>query len=869
MRAHGIVTPHRRAGRLRRALILALALPAALALLPRDTARASEPSAQTPGAHLALVADGAGDGGASLAATLEDAYGFDVTYLGPRQATRGALTRSLGELLRQASPGDQLVLYLNLPVETGRGLRFVPADGDRESPWTLLSDEEIGSWLGEIPAVEVLLTLPACGQRLPYGVRSKAGDDLKAWWTLVSRHPMLQRLEEEGRRAPVTAFLVCDLERERRERRPDGASGLWGSDAFARSLARALRSEAVGGAGEAAATALAHSAVQGPGTFDLAVLTVPRSAPEFRLLATAEPDALRHEWRGAISFESAQLTMERISALAAAEPGANPGLVALLREIALDPEAGLPRVALEGPEAVRMRSWAIEVLGQLESTAARDALVEVAAGATVPAVVRNRALGRIARFESPRTEDRSALRAALGDPDPSVRWAAVRSLAVSGHPETAALLRAVVGRNGETSTVILAALQELSALGRQEDRDVFVDSLEHPDEEVRREATAAVGRLGPSAAASEALAQRVLTDPNPDVRQLAALSLGRVYVEEARDVVLEVLTAATGDDRPAVAAAAATSLGRLGGPEAEALLRDLLLADPPEEVAVATVEALGQLGAASAVPELTAKAAAGATVGLRRAAVSALGAIGTPAAIEALSARADDEDPYVRAEARRQLESRDFDPSLLAQEAAPDEVREKSDYLRGLTYQKSAAYLDERTLAVLLRGLGDPDPTARAEAVDSLVESADDPQVAERVAEVLLTPDAEPVARRSAAEVLGEIHRGGNDLAVEALATAARDPSSAVRSDAVRALGRRIAPEAVGALLEAARDPAPSVRRLAALSLGPFADTDEVRGILERMAKGDPSPEVQEAAIQALNRGVEALPPRRRSQSKY
>jgi putative membrane-bound dehydrogenase-like protein len=194
---------------------------------------------------------------------------------------------------------------------------------------------------------------------------------------------------------------------------------------------------------------------------------------------------------------------------------------------------------------------------------------------------------------------RTALLAALGDPDGEVRKTAVAGLLAMNDPTT---LEPLVKRfeqetEADTRADLVRAVAGLRTpaagefLGR-----VLLDS-HHPDA-LRLEAVAGLEKASDPAAAA-ALA-RAAGAGQAEAVQVAALdALGGIKAKTGR----APCEAALASDRVAVRRAGARALGKLGDPAAADLLLPLL-ADNDTGVRVAAIQALGSLKAPAAVPSL-------------------------------------------------------------------------------------------------------------------------------------------------------------------------------------------------------------------------------------------------------------------------
>jgi HEAT repeat protein len=147
----------------------------------------------------------------------------------------------------------------------------------------------------------------------------------------------------------------------------------------------------------------------------------------------------------------------------------------------------------------------------------------------------------------------------------------------------------------------------------------------------------------------EAVASRLvelLTDPSPDTRRTAALSLGKI----ASPLTGPALVQSLNDPDPLVRQYGAWALGNMEGALDDRVIGALLerLDDASPAVVVAAAEAIGRIGATrlSVEPLIQALQQRGVTV--RSAAVTALGWLEAPSSYQALIRALDDPDPRVR-----------------------------------------------------------------------------------------------------------------------------------------------------------------------------------------------------------------------------
>lgn len=182
--------------------------------------------------------------------------------------------------------------------------------------------------------------------------------------------------------------------------------------------------------------------------------------------------------------------------------------------------------------------------------------------------------------------------------------------------------------------------------------DPLVELLSDPDPELRQIAAGTLGRLGSPRAAEPLIAS--LSDPDESVRCRAAKALGRLRAQRAEGPLIAMLAENGGPVR----LEAARALGSIGSAAAvEPLLA--VLHDPRPWTRAAVVNALGQLRSERAIePLLRLLDSDAEEAEVRRAVMVAFSQIGSPRTEEALRAALTDNDREVRiyaAEALRLL----------------------------------------------------------------------------------------------------------------------------------------------------------------------------------------------------------------------
>ncbi|WP_420864107.1 fumarate reductase/succinate dehydrogenase flavoprotein subunit [Streptomyces deccanensis] len=251
----------------------------------------------------------------------------------------------------------------------------------------------------------------------------------------------------------------------------------------------------------------------------------------------------------------------------------------------------------------------------------------------------------------------SALAEALRDSAPEVRAAAAASLRelVETLPPDAALRDGLAAALTEPDPVVrAAALDVLRALGLG-DTALYAGSLTDSDISVRIEAVRALVSVD---AATE-LAHAAPIDPSREVRVTLAKALATVSADRTASsppaAVLTALTTLTTDPDALVRAAAYGALGTVGCPPPLAPQAVTALADPAWQVRAGAATALSTATTAVAVPALT-EALSDPNADVRKAAVLSLTHhTTTEAARTALTTATKDPDADVRAYASRAL----------------------------------------------------------------------------------------------------------------------------------------------------------------------------------------------------------------------
>jgi HEAT repeat protein len=769
-----------------------------------------------------------------LAKILVDTYGYreeHVLVLEGQSATTGSAIRdAMSRIRSRLQLFDNLLVHLSLPTSIELdGAIFFPSDGELSNPWTLLRLHELVEWLNSLPTGTALLSYYSCS--------SSEGADFEK--------PLFDELRYSKRPGPIEILRVCDFTAETqsaaRERRPT-PSDVRRSELLSnlnQTLAAASVSDTTFLSGEQLARRLD---AQKNGFYTRYGIVPEHERLQFAFVVTGV--ALEKYRR---SFTEAHTQQQRestvialVEAVNAAEGEFPASAVSFLEGIALARQS-TTSIPLEPRERLSLSGLAVDGLGRIRSAAATSSLVRISADAS-EASIRQAAIATLSTL--PASEDfqvkTSAIRRALGDPDASVREAAIRGTVLLRDIDAADALAGLVSRDSNL-TVRRAAIQGLSVFGREKDRRMLVRLLRDPETDIRREAATALARLGPAPSVAGNLLERLEQDEDDSVRASAALALGRTFREEERSQVEQGLRSAIRRGPTSVREAAVRSLGNIGGRHAEEELRLVLVGTSDDSVLVAAAEGLGQLRSTVAVPELQ-RAATAQSPGLRRAAVSALGAIGSRDTVPFLLQMLDDEDPYVRLEAKKGLDQFE-DPNV---DAFVQGLTHPSPRVRHESVMKIAASKDPGAIDALIGALDDEDGSVREAAVRGLGQFP--PEETVEGLSRTLRRGSNILMRQGAAAALAQ--QSGDEV-VAALETGLNDPSGTVRAEVTRSLGNHLGTSSLEALLRAAKDADPLVRTAAATSLG-MRDDPRARQLLEVLAKEDPAPDVRKAAIQSL-----------------
>lgn len=258
------------------------------------------------------------------------------------------------------------------------------------------------------------------------------------------------------------------------------------------------------------------------------------------------------------------------------------------------------------------------------------------------------------------------------------------------------------------------------------DVTILAPALEHPDPVVRRVALTAVGRIG--VADGAALIAPRLQDRDPAVVADAFFALGLLKAPAGVSLIVERLR--LGDSLTVDALReAAGALARIGGPEAAAVLADVIgnsgALDHARRSAmrpIALLESwrLGALAPVDAILPFTRDTG----VDARWRSTYALGRLAAPQGGEALLVALRDPSPLIRETAARGLTRRMADTSGLPHATVLDELRRAmDDQASGIRINALGAAATFRDSSVAPRAAGllrDPDRNVRVAAASAL-----------------------------------------------------------------------------------------------------------------------------------------------------
>lgn len=350
--------------------------------------------------------------------------------------------------------------------------------------------------------------------------------------------------------------------------------------------------------------------------------------------------------------------------------------------------------------------------------------------------------------------------------------------------------------------------------------------------EARAEVLEALVRHGPGV--TELLLEQ-LNSGDEETRKAAVIALGRIGDNRATPALINTLR---NDEQLTIATADA--LSKIGDPRAfEALLE--LVGDDNAAIRQAVIGALNSLGA----PEAPARVQVllnHANPHVRESAVKIAGYFGFPECADKLIERCRDEDEDVRRAAIEHVpyfdDKRGFD--ALAEALSKDTPKVRAAAAAALSYVDK-----ERAVPQLLKAINDTEPWVRYFAARSLGRHRA-PESTESLARLVSTDKFNHV-RIAALDALGAIG-GPHAAAIAAAVVADGDPDMVPA--ALAALGQMDQPEALDPLVRSSRSTDASIRLSAVLALGARGGEEVVEHL--RRAVMDPESAVFESAISIL-----------------
>ena len=376
-------------------------------------------------------------------------------------------------------------------------------------------------------------------------------------------------------------------------------------------------------------------------------------------------------------------------------------------------------------------------------------------------------------------------------PDRRARLARRRTGAGVAFLLVAAAARCVPAPTLPPAPIVTPELK-MGTILRLEDTRVLADPEAPPVE-----AAPGAEPVAPAPAPPRADLERLVGDPEAQVRRAAALAIGRVGLPEG----VPALTGALADPEVEVRQAAAFSLGLLRDHSAFEPLMAALAADQDPRVRGRAAEALGRLGDAAAAPAIGQMVTEYVRQGV-------LGAI-----------EADDEtypmDPPVEAirlGAYALARLKAYDP-LASATLGGDGLPVTRWWPLAYAYQRVG---DARALTILMHLASGAGIYTKAFAARGLGESGDPAAV--RILTPLLDPSTEdPRVVVAAIRALAQIGGNAPPPLVDLLLRPGLDPN--VRLEVVTAMGRLGAPPAVDFVMDSIADPWPAMRAAAIRTL--------------------------------------------------
>jgi cyclophilin family peptidyl-prolyl cis-trans isomerase/HEAT repeat protein len=263
---------------------------------------------------------------------------------------------------------------------------------------------------------------------------------------------------------------------------------------------------------------------------------------------------------------------------------------------------------------------------------------------------------------------------------------------------------------------------------RRHDRLLFQEAARHQEPIVRRHAALAMGRIGDPDAAPALI--ELLSDPDSAVLEEAAFALG-LLADSSTFLHLHDLVADVGpDEQTDLHSELVTAIAKIGGPEAGAFFRELLVrwssdieSGTPPYIAPTLLGEAWRLGPDAPLQMLSEFADAPRDQ-VRRGAVYSLSRLRAPDAAAVLLAATDDEDVTVRGWAARALTRAFADSAGLDRDAVATRltllVADTDAGVRVNALRTLATYRDERHASAAAAAVSDPEANVRIQALATL-----------------------------------------------------------------------------------------------------------------------------------------------------
>ena len=338
-------------------------------------------------------------------------------------------------------------------------------------------------------------------------------------------------------------------------------------------------------------------------------------------------------------------------------------------------------------------------------------------------------------------------------------------------------------------------------------------------------AARALGALGDKRAVKALV--RALGEPAPRVRAAAARALGEIGDASGIDALL----VATSDGNPKVRVAAVQALGSIGTEGVvEAIAR--AVTDSDDSVRMAALKAVA--GLSPAAIHIARRGLSATTAEERVLAVQALGTLGTPDALDYLHDGLDDNHPRVRDAARRALAAAGWHPiGMRPRRLEPGYAR----WFRPSEWIDPGEKKRPTQVDVLIKALADDDPIRRRAAIEVLGEIGGT-KAGKPLAALLKDPDPDIQATAGAALVA---------LGTEPEAAPGWAPYRVAQHDWAAVAGDGAS--AIPALLSELRHPEPEVRRGVLTAAAEIAEPSSIAVLLAGWCDRDESIGEQAVAL--------------------